>query len=88
MLLEVELWPFFEYREHVEDRDGRMICKGMYVISANSKRQGWVVDVEDSSGEGIGNIKVRIVREKDKNVDYITEFEPGTNWYRARTDAG
>ena len=91
MLIPVFVDGDFEDRESVKDYFGRWICEGMYVnevsfIPNSQQRQGWVTEVIDEK-DGLGKIKVKVVRKAGKFLDeqcsYITEFEKGTNWCKA-----
>ncbi len=76
----------FEEREAVKDATGFYICEGIYVLSDG--RQGYVTEVVDENGCGMGKIKVRVVREGINFLKehYVTDFEPARNWYRAYSD--
>lgn len=83
----------FEGRESVLDRFESWICEGMYVNEVDCypkpQRQGWVTEVIDENN-GLGKIKVKIVRKGDDFLDeqssYVTDFEPSTHWCKALTD--
>lgn len=78
-----------EGREAVKDHYGQWICEGMYVNEIGTFRQGFVTEVIDNNN-GLGKVKVRVVREKKKELDekesYVTEFVPSTNWCKTLVD--
>lgn len=90
MLLWVNVDGNEECREHVKDKYGFMICQGMYVVSSLDCRKGWVSNVIDESGTGIGKIQVTVVYDSTTSIDkftsYVTEFEPASNWCKALVD--
>ena len=94
MLIQVFVRDHFEERESVKDSSGFWICEGMYVLSSlvnsnSPRRQGWITEVIDENN-GLGKIKVKVVREGEKFLDeqsfYITDFEQGVNWCKALDD--
>ena len=84
----------FEDRESVKDHFGFWICEGMYVIEVNctpnSQRQGYVTEVIDENDDGLGSIKVQVIRKAgmflDEQCSYVTEYEKGNNWCKALVD--
>lgn len=78
-----------EGRECVKDHYGQWICEGMYVNETGTFRQGFVTEVIDNNN-GFGNVKIRVVRERRKDLDeknsYVTDFLPSINWCKALVD--
>ncbi|MCI9177471.1 MAG: hypothetical protein HFJ28_02590 [Clostridia bacterium] len=93
MLIPVFVEGDFKNKESVKDYFGFWICEGMYVNEVNCvpslQRQGWITEVIDE-GNGIGKIKVQVVRNAGEFLDeqsfFVTEFEQGSGWCKALVD--